>query len=30
MNEIWIERWNDCYSKEEFVYGEVLNNYLKE
>ncbi len=30
MNETWTERWNDRYSKEEFAYGEVPNNYLKE
>jgi 2-polyprenyl-3-methyl-5-hydroxy-6-metoxy-1,4-benzoquinol methylase len=30
MDEPWIERWNDRYSKEEFAYGEQPNNYLKE
>ncbi|MGZ5135170.1 MAG: class I SAM-dependent methyltransferase [Flavitalea sp.] len=30
MNEPWIERWNDRYSKTEFAYGEQPNNYLKE
>lgn len=30
MNEPWIERWNDRYSKDEFAYGEQPNNYLKE
>src|SRR4051812_12435595 len=30
MDEHWIERWNDRYSKEEFAYGEQPNNYLKE
>ena len=30
MNETWTERWNDRYSNEEFAYGEVPNNYLKE
>ena len=30
MNEPWIERWNDRYSKEEFAYGKQPNNYLKE
>jgi len=30
MNESWIERWNERYSKEEFAYGEQPNNYLKE
>ncbi len=30
MNEPWVERWNERYSKEEFAYGEQPNNYLKE
>ena len=30
MNEPWIDRWNDRYSKDEFAYGEQPNNYLKE
>ncbi len=30
MNEPWIERWNDRYSKEEYAYGMQPNNYLKE
>jgi cyclopropane fatty-acyl-phospholipid synthase-like methyltransferase len=30
MNEPWIERWNDRYSKDEFAYGKQPNNYLKE
>jgi 2-polyprenyl-3-methyl-5-hydroxy-6-metoxy-1,4-benzoquinol methylase len=30
MNEPWMERWNDRYSKDEFAYGEQPNNYLKE
>ena len=30
MNEPWIERWNDRYSKDAFAYGEQPNNYLKE
>lgn len=30
MDESWIERWNDRYSKDEFAYGEQPNNYLKE
>ena len=29
-NEIWISRWDDRYSNEEFAYGEEPNNYLKE
>lgn len=28
--DVWTTRWNDRYSKEEFVYGEEPNNYLKE
>ena len=30
MDESWINRWDDRYSKEEFAYGEQPNNYLKE
>ena len=30
MNEAWVERWNDRYSKDGFAYGEQPNNYLKE
>ncbi|HPM29444.1 MAG TPA: class I SAM-dependent methyltransferase [Chryseolinea sp.] len=30
MNDSWVDRWNDRYSKEEFAYGEQPNNYLKE
>jgi 2-polyprenyl-3-methyl-5-hydroxy-6-metoxy-1,4-benzoquinol methylase len=30
MNESWIHRWNERYSKEEFAYGEQPNNFLKE
>ena len=30
MDQTWIDRWNDRYSKEEFAYGEEPNNYLKE
>src|SRR5438105_4185548 len=30
MDESWVSRWNDRYSKEEFAYGEQPNNYLKE
>src|SRR5258706_5948286 len=30
MNESWIDRWNDRYSKDEFAYGVQPNNYLKE
>jgi len=30
MNECWIGRWNERYSKDEYAYGEQPNNYLKE
>jgi hypothetical protein len=30
LNDIWTSRWNERYSQEEFAYGEVPNNYLKE
>ncbi len=30
MNDSWIKRWNDRYSKEAFAYGDQPNNYLKE
>ncbi|MES1219765.1 MAG: class I SAM-dependent methyltransferase [Bacteroidota bacterium] len=30
MNDAWTDRWNDRYSKDEFAYGELPNNYLKE
>jgi SAM-dependent methyltransferase len=30
MNEVWVNRWNDRYSTDEFAYGEEPNNYLKE
>src|SRR5687768_5721230 len=30
MNESWVARWNERYSKHEFAYGEQPNNYLKE
>ncbi len=30
MDEPWISRWNERYSKEEFAYGEQPNNFLKE
>ncbi|MFM9840940.1 MAG: class I SAM-dependent methyltransferase [Cyclobacteriaceae bacterium] len=30
MNDPWIDKWNDRYSKEEFAFGEKPNNYLKE
>src|SRR5260221_535479 len=30
MNDLWTDRWNDRYSKDEFAYGVQPNNYLKE
>ncbi len=30
MNQSWIDRWNERFSKEEFAYGEQPNNFLKE
>jgi 2-polyprenyl-3-methyl-5-hydroxy-6-metoxy-1,4-benzoquinol methylase len=30
MNDLWTNRWNDRYSKDEFAYGIQPNNYLKE
>jgi len=30
MEQLWRDRWNDRYSKEEFAYGELPNQYLKE
>ncbi|WP_316847637.1 class I SAM-dependent methyltransferase [Pedobacter psychrodurus] len=30
MNEVWVDRWNDRYSTDEFAYGEEPNHYLKE
>lgn len=30
MNESWIDRWNERFSKDEYAYGEQPNNYLKE
>src|SRR6476469_7303750 len=30
MEELWIDRWNDRYSTDEFAYGEQPNNYLRE
>jgi len=30
MDESWVGRWNDRYSKDEFAYGEQPNDYLKE
>src|SRR4029079_8778617 len=30
MEQLWRDRWNDRCSKEEFAYGELPNQYLKE
>lgn len=30
MNNQWLDRWDNRYSTEEFAYGELPNNYLKE
>lgn len=30
MKDIWIDKWNDRYSKEEFAYGKQPNDYLKQ
>lgn len=30
MTDIWLNRWNERYSGEEFAYGIQPNNYLKE
>lgn len=30
MKNNWTKRWDDRYSSEEFAYGTVPNNYLKE
>jgi 2-polyprenyl-3-methyl-5-hydroxy-6-metoxy-1,4-benzoquinol methylase len=30
MNDPWLDRWNDRYSKEEFAFGVHPNDYLKE
>jgi 2-polyprenyl-3-methyl-5-hydroxy-6-metoxy-1,4-benzoquinol methylase len=30
MKELWVDRWNDRYAKDEFAYGVQPNNYLKE
>jgi SAM-dependent methyltransferase len=30
MNDPWMERWNERYSKKEFAYGKQPNNYLRE
>lgn len=30
MNNSWVNRWDDRYSKDEFAYGKQPNSYLKE
>ena len=30
MNESWIDRWNNRYSKDEYAYGVHPNSFLKE
>lgn len=30
MDQIWRDRWNERYRKEEFAYGEQPNNFLKD
>lgn len=30
MNDPWTQRWDDCYSSEEFAYGVEPNAYLKQ
>jgi SAM-dependent methyltransferase len=30
MEDTWMDKWNERYSKDEFAYGEQPNNYLKE
>ncbi|TGK00256.1 class I SAM-dependent methyltransferase [Leptospira langatensis] len=30
MDDTWLNRWNDRYSKEEFAFGEEPNLFLKE
>jgi len=30
MTNTWTNRWNERYSKAEFAYGELPNEYLKE
>lgn len=30
MNDPWLDRWNERYSKDEFAFGVQPNNYLKE
>lgn len=30
MKDIWLDKWNDRYGKEEFAFGTDPNDYLKE
>lgn len=30
MNDFWTERWNERYRGDEFAYGELPNNFLRE
>ena len=30
MNDPWLDRWNERYSKKEFAYGTAPNDYFKE
>lgn len=30
MEDIWLKKWNDRYSKEEYAFGILPNEYLKE
>ena len=30
MNDAWLERWNDRYSKSSYAYGESPNEFFKE
>lgn len=30
IEDAWLDRWNNRYSKDEFAFGEQPNNYLKE
>lgn len=29
MSDLWTDRWNERYSKPEFAYGELPNDYLR-
>ena len=30
MDDYWLNKWNDRYSKQEYAYGTQPNEYLKE